>query len=533
MPALIRPADADAPTVVCGQGTAPAGATIAHYQTEGLTLIPGSGLLATVIPGAFDAWMLILQDHGRLPLRDVLEPAIHYARSGHPMLPRVAATIAGLAAFFKAEWPTSAATWLPGGNAPQPEALFCNPGLADMWDRLLTEAETETSRSAQIAKARAVFSQGFIAEAIDHYLRDACVMDAAGGRRKGVLTGQDMAVWQASYEAPLSTTTQGLTVWKTGAWSQGPALLQTLNILDGMEIDPTDTDAFAHTVTEALKLAMADREAYYGDPDFNAIPMDHLLSRDYAAGRRTQISATASDILRPGAIAGYEAWAAAAVARSRIQNIPGPSMGAGEPTMAHLTERRGDTVHIDVADRWGNMVSATPSGGWLQSSPVIPGLGVPLNSRAQMFWLQDGLATSLAPGRRPRTTLSPSMAEHGDGTRMAFGTPGGDQQDQWQAIFLMRLLHQGLNLQAAIDAPLFHTGHLQASFYPRNLRPAHLTIEPSAGAAAIAALTARGHKVEVSEPWAIGRLTAVSRSPSGLLRGAATPRLMQAYAVGR
>ncbi len=533
MPALIRPADAAAPTVVCGQGTAPAGATIDHYHSEGLTLIPGSGLLATVIPGAFDAWMLILRDHGKLPLRDVLEPAIHYARAGHPILPRVAATIAGLADFFRTEWPTSAQTWLPGGNAPVADTLFCNPALADMWERLLTEVEAETSRTAQIDAARRIFSQGFIAEAIDGYLRDACVMDAAGGRRKGVLTGQDMATWQASYEAPLSTTTQGLTVWKAGGWSQGPSLLQTLNILDGIDIDPTDTAGFAHVVTEALKLSMADREAYYGDPAFHDLPMDHLLSKDYAVQRRAQIGPMASDTLRPGAIPGYEAWAEAAIARSKVQNIPGPSMGAGEPTMAHLTERRGDTVHIDVVDRWGNMISATPSGGWLQSSPVIPGLGVPLNSRAQMFWLKEGLATSLTPGARPRTTLSPSMSEHENGTRMAFGTPGGDQQDQWQTIFLMRLLHQSLNLQAAIDAPLFHTAHLQASFYPRNLRPAHLTIEPSAGAEAIAALTTRGHRVEVSDPWAIGRLSAVSRQADGLLRGAATPRLMQAYAIGR
>lgn len=533
MPALIRPAGASEPTVVCGQATAPAGATITHYKSEGLDMIPGSGLLATVIPGAFDAWMLILRDHGQLPLRDILEPAVHYARSGHPMLPRVAATISGLAEFFRAEWPSSAQTWLPNGHAPAAQDLFCNPDFADMWERLLEEAECEKTRSGQIEAARRIFSKGFIAEAIDSYMQTACVMDAAGERRRGVLTGQDMANWQASYEAPLSTKTNGLTVWKAGAWTQGPSLLQSINILDGMEIDPANTADFAHAVTEALKLSMADREAYYGDPDFHDLPINHLLSKEYAAERRGQIGLKASTLLRPGSLPGYETWADAAVARSLKTNIPGPSMGAGEPTMAHLTEKRGDTVHIDVVDRWGNMISATPSGGWLQSSPVIPGLGVPLNSRAQMFWLQDGLATSLAPGHRPRTTLSPSMAEYEDGTKLAFGTPGGDQQDQWQTIFLMRLLHQGMDLQAAIDAPLFHTAHLQASFYPRNLRAGHLTIEPSAGEDAIASLRARGHNVEVSDPWAIGRLSAVSHAPNGLMRGAATPRLMQAYAIGR
>jgi gamma-glutamyltranspeptidase/glutathione hydrolase len=533
MPALIRPAGSEAPTVVCGQGPAPAGATIDHYRSEGLTLIPGSGLLATVIPGAFDAWMLILRDHGTLSLRDVLEPAIHYARHGHPLLGRVADTIAGLTDFMRREWPTSAETWLPGGHVPVAGTLFCNPGLVATWERLLREAETRTGRTAQIEAARKAFSSGFVAEAIDKYLSEACVMDATGERRRGVLTGQDMADWRASYEEPLSTQTHGWTVWKAGPWSQGPSLLQSLQTLDAAELDPNDETAFVHLIAETIKLSMADREAYYGDPDFSDIPMERLLSPEYAAHRLAQITSEASLDQRPGPIAGHEDWASAAIQRSRTLNVAGPGAGAGEPTMAHLTQRRGDTVHIDVIDRWGNMISATPSGGWLQSSPVIPGLGMPLNSRAQMFWLQEGLATSLAPGRRPRTTLSPSMASHEDGTDMAFGTPGGDQQDQWQLIFLMRLIHQGLNLQEAIDAPLFHTGHLQASFYPRNTRPGHLLIEPSLRKDTVEGLRAKGHVVEVSEPWAIGRLTAVSRSCDGLLRGAATPRLMQAYAIGR
>ena len=291
---------------------------------------------------------------------------------------------------------------------------------------------------------------------------------------------------------------------------------------------------FIHTVTEAMKLAFADREAYYGDPLHTHIPVETLLSADYAVARRAQIGATASLEQRPGAIDGLEAWAKSAIARASHDFATGPGVGAGEPTMAHLTERRGDTVHIDVIDQWGNMVSATPSGGWLQSSPVVPGLGMPLNSRAQMFWLEEGLPTSLAPGRRPRTTLSPSMATRLDGTLdLAFGTPGGDQQDQWQLIYFLRLVHGNMNLQEAIDAPLFHTAHFHASFYPRGSQPGHLMIEPSVGDAAIEDLRVRGHKVDVAEPWTVGRLTAASRSPDGLLKAAATPRLMQAYAIGR
>lgn len=535
MPALIRPAGAAEPTVICGQGAAPAGATIAHYRTEGLDLIPGSGLLATVIPGAFDAWMLMLRDHGTMKLRDVLEPAIYYAETGHPLLARAAATIGGLAQFFLTEWPTSAEVWLPGGAAPVAGRLFRNPALAQTWRRLLSEAETVSGREAQIEAARAAFYKGFIAETIDTYLRDACVMDAAGGRRKGVLTGDDMAGWQATYEAPLSVDYGGWTVWKCGVWTQGPVLLQALRILEGTDIARVDTNGaeFVHLVTETLKLAFADRETYYGDPVYSDVPVETLLSRGYAEARRELIGATASLEQRPGRIPGYEAAADAALARAVRRTKAGPGVGAGEPTMAHLTERRGDTVHIDVIDRWGNMVSATPSGGWLQSSPVIPGLGMALNSRAQMFWLDEGLPTSLAPGRRPRTTLTPSMAENADGARLAFGTPGGDQQEQWQLSFFLRLVHHGLNLQQAIDAPLFHTGHLQASFYPRQTKPGHLMIEPAFGTEVLDNLRARGHRIEVSAPWAVGRLTAARRDPDGLLRAAATPRLMQAYAAGR
>ncbi|MDE3123386.1 MAG: gamma-glutamyltransferase family protein [Paracoccaceae bacterium] len=534
LPAIIWPAGQDRPQVICGQGTAPAGATIDHYRAEGLRLIPGSGLLATVIPGAFDGWMLMLRDHGSLTLREVLAPAIHYARHGHPVLPRVSATIAGLADFFRTEWPTSAATWLPGDAAPAPESLFVNADLADTWERLLTEAEAARGREAQIEAARAAFYKGFVAETIDAWMREACVMDAAGERRKGVLTGADMAGWQASYDDALSVDYHGWEVFKPGLWSQGPSFLQSLRTLEGSGLaamDPMGAE-FVHTVTEAMKLSFADREAYYGDPAFTDIPVDTLLSRTYAATRTALIGPKASLEQRPGVIPGYEEWARAAIARA-ARETEDAGVGAGEPTMAHLTEKRGDTVHIDVIDRWGNMVSATPSGGWLQSSPVVPGLGMPLNSRAQMFWLEEGLPTSLAPGRRPRTTLSPSMARRPDGARMAFGTPGGDQQDQWQLIFLLRLAHSDANLQEAIDAPLFHSAHFQASFYPRGVRPGHLMVEPSLGEAAIADLRARGHRVEVAEPWTVGRLTATQRDTTGLLRAAATPRLMQAYAIGR
>jgi gamma-glutamyltranspeptidase/glutathione hydrolase len=533
--AMVWPGGADAPTVLCGQGPAPAGATIAHYRAEGLELVPGSGLLATVVPGAFDAWMLMLRDHGTLGLEDVLAPAIQYAAEGHPMLAQAAGVIAGLADFLRAEWPTSAAVWLPGGSPPAAGRAFRNPDLAATWKRLLSETGGFTERTARIEAARDCFYRGFVAEAVGRYLSDACVMDATGERRKGVLAAQDMALWRARYETPSAAAHGDWRVFKGGPWTQGPALLQTLLLLEGTgvaDVDPRGAD-FAHLTAEALKLAMADREAYYGDPEHSSVPISTLLSRDYADQRRRLIGETASHEFRSGRIAGFEGLAEAALARSLRQAVPVEGPGAGEPTMAHLTARRGDTVHLDVVDRWGNMVSATPSGGWLQSSPVIPGLGMPLNSRAQMFWLDEGLPTSLGPGRRPRTTLTPSMALGADGRRLAFGTPGGDQQEQWQASFFLRVARHGMNLQEAIDAPLFHTAHLQSSFYPRLFQPGHLLAEPAFGEASLAALTRRGHALTVSAPWAAGRLTAVSRDADGMLRAAATPRLMQAYAVGR
>lgn len=532
MPALIYSAKTGKVEVICAQGPAPAGATIEHYTCEGLSIIPGDGLLATVIPGAFDGWMLMLRNYGTMTVRDVLEPAIHYAQHGHPMLPRVSATIKGLAEFFEKEWPTSYKTWLPGGVAPEPHALFCNPVLAATYTRIINEAECATGRENQIDAARDAFYRGFVAEAIEDYLKTADVMDASGSRHKGVLNADDMAGWSATVEAPQTFDYHGWTIAKTGPWGQGPVLLQSLALLKGFDVgamDPLGAD-FVHTVVETMKLAYADREVYYGDPDFASVPMEHLLSDAYNDARRKLIGTTASMDLRPGRLPGFESQ------HDLTMEMLSSMSGTGavyEPTMAHLTEKRGDTVHIDVIDREGNMVSVTPSGGWLQSSPIIPGLGFCLNSRAQMFWLKPGLPTSLAPGKRPRTTLTPSIALHEGRPTMAFGTPGGDQQDQWQLSFFLRYVHHRQNLQAAIDMPLFHTAHFPGSFYPRTSQPGNVMIESSIGAETIKALRAMGHDITEADPWTVGRLTAARRDADGLLRAAATPRLMQAYAIGR
>jgi gamma-glutamyltranspeptidase/glutathione hydrolase len=523
--------------VLCGQAPAPAGATIEHYKAEGLTLVPGNGMLATVIPGAFDAWMLLLRDHGTMTVRDVLEPAMYYAESGHPMLPRVADTISGLKGFFETEWPTTAATYLPGGQAPKAHALFQNPALAATWKRIVAEAESAgADREKQVEAARHAFYKGFVAEAIDGFVRRTEVMDESGSRHKGVLTADDMAGWQAHYEAPTTYDYAGQTVNKIGPWGQGPVFLQTLALLKGFDLGATQPAGaeFIHLVTEAMKLAFADREAYYGDPDFIDVPVATLLSDAYNDERRKLITDAASYDLRPGTVPGFEGQVSRMMAAlDRLSDKTGTKQ-VNEPTTAAMrSARRGDTVHIDVADRWGNVMAAMPSGGWLQSSPTIPDLGFMLNSRAQMFWLEPNLPASLAPGKRPRTTLTPTLTTRDGKPFMAFGSPGGDQQEQWQLLLFLRSVHHGLNLQEAIDLPTSHTSHFPSSFYPRSRAPGRLHAEESFGPEVLADLRRRGHDVEEAPAWTIGRLVAVARESDGLLRAAATPRLMQAYAIAR
>jgi gamma-glutamyltranspeptidase/glutathione hydrolase len=536
VPIIFHSVETDSVEVLCGQGNAPAGATIEAFKALGLDAVPGSGLLAAVTPGSFGAWLTLVRDHGRLRLADVLEPALGYAENGHPVLPGVSRALAELKDTFNTEWPTSAAIWLPGGEAPAPQSLFRNPTLAATWRRILDEAG-EGTREQQIERALAAWYEGFVAEAIDRFCRAEPLMDSSGRRHRGLLTADDMAGWRPAYEAPTTFDYHGWTICKTQPWGQGPVLLQALSLLKGFDLaslDPNGAD-FAHVVIEAAKLAFADREAYYGDPDFVDVPLDVLLSEAYAVERRKLIGARSSDEIRPGVLPGYEDQVARALGMVRPAGDTAGGLGIGEPTMSHLkpTLKPGDTVHLDVIDRWGNMVSATPSGGWPQSSPTIPELGFALNTRAQMFWLEPGLPSSLAPGKRPRTTLTPTLALHEGRPALICGTPGGDQQDQWQLALLLRRIHHGLGLQEAIDLPLFHTVHFPSSFYPREALPGVSVIEESVGEAVIADLRARGHDLQVAPAWSAGRLTAAERRADGLLSAAATPRLMQAYAVGR
>jgi gamma-glutamyltranspeptidase/glutathione hydrolase len=517
--------------VVCGQGVAPRAATLDRFRDLDIDLIPATGVLPAVVPGAFDAWCLLLRDWGTWELPDVLAFAIGYARKGVPVVPRISATIEGVRRLFEAEWPTSAAVFLPGGATPAPGALFARPALADTYDRLCREALGDT-REARIDAARAAWYKGFVAEAVDRFFRSNDVLDVSGRRHRGLLAADDFASWQATVEDPVAYDYHGHTVLKCGPWSQGPVLLQQLALLRGFDIGAMDPlgNEFVHTVVECAKLAYADREAYYGDPDFCPVPLGELLSDEYNAERRRLVGRNASLELRPGTLPGHSP----VVDRDGAgrAHLLTREPGVGEPTVARLGVIGADTCHLDVIDRHGNMVSATPSGGWLQSSPVIPELGFCMGTRGQMFWLRPGLPNSLAPGKRPRTTLSPSFALRDGKPWMAFGTPGGEQQDQWSLTFFLRMVHHNMGIQEAIDAPSFHTEHWPSSFWPRVARPGRVVLEGRYPDAVMYELKARDHKAEKGEDWSEGRLSA-ARIEDGQMRAGANPRGMQGYAVGR
>jgi gamma-glutamyltranspeptidase/glutathione hydrolase len=538
VPILFHRAGSGTVRVLCGQGPAPQAATIDAMRRQGISLIPGTGLLPAVVPGAFGAWMQLALADASLPLRTLAEPALALAQ-GHPLAAGAAAAIAGVAAIFRRQWPGSAAVFLPGGEVPRPGALFANPQWAATLDRLIATGEAAGgSRERQIETTIAAWYEGFIAEAIDRFCRAGPHFDAQGRAHEALLAGADLAGWRAREEAALSLDYAGVTVFKPGPWSQGPVMLQQLSLLRHMDFGALDASdpAFIHAVIEAAKLAFADRDAYYGDPDFVAVPLSRLLSDEHSAARVALIDAQASRAFRPSALPGHaidpRLWEEAAARRA----ARGP--GSGEPLLDETranpasAPKHGDTCHICVIDRAGNMVAATPSGGWLQASPVIPSLGFALGTRGQMFWLNERHPNALAPGKRPRTTLSPSMALKDGEPFLAFGTPGGDSQDQWPLHFLLRLLHGQDDLQTTIDRPAFHTEHMISSFAPRAARRNVLVIEADAGAASLAALRELGHDVETAAPGSLSRVCA-ARKTGPVLGAAADARTRQAYAMGR
>ena len=523
VPILVYSADEQRSYALSGQGTAPAAATIERMRALGLDLIPFDGLLAATVPAALDAWCLLLERFGSWSLEAVLAPARTLAQRGFPMYAPLSHFLLGLEPRFREEWPTSAAIYLPLRAIGESQT---NPAYAQLLAELVrTERAGPGTREQRIRAARDFFYKGRPAEQIEKFLEQE-FRDVSGRAHAGLLSAHDLARYEGSIEEPLAVSYRGARVFKCPPWSQGPVFLQQLRLLEGFELSAMgfQTVDALHTWIECAKLAFADREACYGDPRFAKVPLTELLSESYAETRRKLVdSERASLELRPGLGQLPAGWP-----------LLGPAPAEPiEPEALAALRGRSDTTHLDAVDRDGNLVSATPSGGWIPSSPVIPELGFPVGTRGQMFVLDPEHPNALAPGKRPRTTLTPSLAELPDGRRIAFGTPGGDQQDQWSLHLFLNLVDFGLSdLQQAIDAPTLHSLHMPSSFYPRQAQPGVVAAETRIPADVIAGLVKRGHRVQDSGPWAHGRVMAVTHDPArGLVEAAASPRSGTAYAL--
>ncbi len=522
VPILVYEARPERIYAISGQGPAPEQATPAALQELGIELIPPDGFLGATVPAAWDAWCLLLERFGRLSLERVLAPARALAERGFPMYEPLRSYLRALEPRFREEWPGSAALYLPVRELGEAQT---NPAFAELLAQAVAvERRSGSSREARIRAARDDFYRGRPAEQIERFVAQP-VRDVSGRAHAGLLRAQDLARYRGSLEEPVACDYRGARVWKCPPWSQGPVFLQQLRLLEGFDLTAmggASVDAL-HTWIECAKLAYADREACYGDPRFVKVPLDELLSDAYSARRRGLIDADHASLeLRPGMGRLPAGW---------------PRLGAGvefaEPQARAARLGRSDTTHLDAVDREGNLVSATPSGAWIPSSPVIPELGFPLGTRGQMFVLDPEHPNVLAPGKRPRTTLTPSLAQLPDGRRLAFGTPGGDQQDQWSLQFFLNGVDFGLtDLQRAIDAPSAHSLHMPSSFYPREAQLGVVALEARLSPDVVAGLRARGHRVRQSGPWDHRRLCAVAHLPrSGACEAAASTRGHTAHAI--
>jgi gamma-glutamyltranspeptidase/glutathione hydrolase len=517
VPILVHSAKDGKVYSISGQGFAPKAATVDWFVQNKIDLIPGDGFLPATVPAMFGSWAFALVRFGTLTLKDVLEPVIDYAESGFPVYPSLNRAIDGrLARRFRSEWPTSAAVYLPDDKVPAVGALLKNSELAATLKKAV-EAESKASKGGREAAIQAAIDywyKGEVAEKIVAFLEKTEIRDASGSKHKGLLTSDDFAAWKPKLEEPVSVDYHGLTVYKCGPWTQGPVFLQQLRLLEGFDLPKMghNSATYIHTVIEAAKLAFADREQYYGDPDFVEVPLKKLLSKEYADERRKLIDPKKASLeMRPGD-----------GAKHVPEDVPGK-----ERTF------RGDTTHTCGADAKGNMMAATCSGGWIPSSPVVRGVGFPMGTRGQMFFLDPHRPAVIAPHKRPRTTLTPSLVLKDGKPFMVFGTPGGDQQDQWTLEFFLNYVDFGMNLQAAIDAPSFHSTHFPSSFYPRDAHAGQMVVEDRIPKATVEELEARGHKVRTTGGWVNGKVMAVQlERKTGVLSGAVSPRGQIGYVSG-
>lgn len=513
-PILIYSSDEDRVVAVNGQGPAPKAATIDWFKEQGYELIPPDGFLPAVVPGAFDAWINALLHHGTMTLGEVMEPAIKLASEGFPITPNFERSITRNEERFKKEWPSSAEVYFPGGKAPKKGGIFKNPDWARTF-KAVAEAEKKElkyGRQAGLEAAREYFYEGPIAEKMIEFIHTFKCQDRYGQEHHGLLTLEDLREYRGRIEDPVSVNYRGYQVYKCGPWTQGPVFLQQLTLLEGFDLKAMGHNSveYLHTWIECAKLAFADREEYYADPDFVKVPLDILLSKEYAAERRKLIDPDhASMELRPGM-------------------VEPKKLKEGRESEYDL-----DTVQLDAVDKFGNMISATPSGGWIPTSPVVPGLGFPLGTRAQMLHLDPEHVEKLEPGKRPSTTLTPSLVMRDGAPYMVFGTPGGDRQDQWTLQLFLNHVDFDMNLQEALDAPLVHTTHFPGSFWPHSARPGEVRVENRTPVEVREGLEVKGHKISVSGAWSLGRCLAIRYDQeTGIIYGAASPRTRTPYAIG-
>ena len=514
-PILVYLADEEKVIAVNGQGPVPAAATIGWFEDHGYPLIPEDGFTPAVVPGSFDAWLTLLDEYGTMSLGRVMEPAIRLASEGFPVYQTLRSRLIDFAERYLKEWPTSAELYLPDGKVPKIGQILRNPDWAQTFT-MVAEAERlgkKAGRSAGIDAARDFFYRGPIADAIIDFMQTYKCRDVYDQEHHGLMTTDDFANYRARFEDPVTVNYRGYDVYKCDTWTQGPVMLQQLNLLEGYDLETLGHNSvdYLHTYIECAKLAFADREQYYADPDFAEVPLQRLISKRYAYERKELIDPDrASMELRPGGI-------------TPTMMEKGPEGG----------DEEGDTVHLDAVDSTGNMVSATPSGGWIRTSPVIPGLGFPMGTRGMMLHLDPDHVEKLEPGKKPSTTLTPSLVMRAGEPYMVFGTPGGDRQDQWSLQFFLNHIDFGMNVQQALDQPTVHSNHFPGSFWPHAAFPGRVYAEPRIPSETIEELREKGHEVIVSPPWSHGRCLAIRYDPeTGVMYGGASPRTGAPYAIG-
>ena len=535
-PTLIYSARDKKTYAISGMGSAPKAFTIDWCRENGIDLIPGDGYLPACVPAVVDTWATAVARFGTMSFSQILQPAIHLAENGYPMYQRLHDRLSNDWEKYTKLYPTTGEVYFPNGRVPEVGEIFRNPEFANAL-KVMCKAEDEArhqGRAAGIQAARDAFYKGPIAERIAEFIADNPVEDASGQAHKGLLSYEDMANWHADVEEPALTGYRGLEVYKCPSWTQGPVFLQQLGILEGFDISGMghNSPEYLHTWIETAKLAFADREAYYGDPNFDSVPLETLLSEEYASGRRNLIGASASLEMRPGdAGYGIPNFDVALVADDNRRALGVGARDIRDLGLGHA--HVGDTTHLDAVDREGNMVAATPSGGWLGTSPVIRGLGFPIGTRGQMFYLNPDRPNALAPGKRPRATLTPTLVTKSGEPYMVFGTPGGDAQDQWTLQFFINYVDFGMNLQEALDAPSVHSVHFPSSFYPRAAYPGRIVAESRIPAEVTNELAKRGHEVTTTGAWSNGKVMGIRYDGErGVIQGAAAPKGDIGYAIG-